>query len=42
MRNEEVESEPEKNRAVFDEDFEPEDEKEDLASAPVEEAAEVS
>ena len=41
-RNEEVESEPEKNRAVFDEDFEPEEEKEDLASAPVEEAAEVS
>ena len=39
-RNEEVESEPEKNRAVFDEDLKPEEEKEDVGSAHVEEAAE--
>ena len=44
-RNEEVKSEPEKNREVFDEDaldFEPEEEDEDVASVPVEDAAEVS
>ena len=40
-RNEEVESEPEKNREVFDEDaldFEPEEEEEDVASVPVTDA----
>ena len=37
-----MESEPEKNRAVFDEDFKPEEGKECVGSAHVEKAAEVS